>query len=162
MVQSLASAAMAPMAANAGATATPRTPNVSGNSAMILPFCLTETLRTLPSWSRFLRVSRICVPVACRVSTVGRSCTCMGIGRARPAHGCTGHRECTRCIESCRDRTMTQRPNLADYARTELRAEAVYRGYRPKAGVLNDVARALPQAHLVIVSGAWCGDCRMR
>ncbi len=56
---------------------------------------------------------------------------------------------------------MTQRPNLADYARTELRAEAVYRGYRPKAGVLNDVARALPQAHLVIVSGAWCGDCRM-
>ena len=57
---------------------------------------------------------------------------------------------------------MTQRPDLADYARTELRGEAVYRGYRPKSAVLDEVQAALPRAHVVIVSGAWCGDCRMQ
>jgi thiol-disulfide isomerase/thioredoxin len=57
---------------------------------------------------------------------------------------------------------MTPRPDLADYARTELRGEAVYRGYRPKSSVLDEVQAAWPQAHVVIVSGAWCADCRMQ
>ena len=49
---------------------------------------------------------------------------------------------------------------LADYARHGLRGEGVYKGYRPRASVLERVARELPEAHVVVVSGSWCGDCR--
>jgi len=49
---------------------------------------------------------------------------------------------------------------LADYARDALRGEAVYKGYRPRESMLEQVAQQLPEAHLVVVSGSWCGDCR--
>lgn len=52
------------------------------------------------------------------------------------------------------------RTALASYARTELRGEAVYKGYRPREALLDDVAEALPSAHVLIFSGSWCGDCR--
>src|SRR4051794_35034662 len=55
------------------------------------------------------------------------------------------------------DQTMTQ---LADYARDALRGEGVYKGYRPRAAMLERIAHDLPQAHVVVVSGSWCGDCR--
>lgn len=52
------------------------------------------------------------------------------------------------------------RQTLAAYAVDELRGGAVYRGYRPKHDVLARVAQTLPSAHVVVVSGTWCGDCR--
>ena len=55
---------------------------------------------------------------------------------------------------------MTERTHLADYARTELRGQAVYKGYRPRADLLEQVQEALPTAHVVVVSAPWCVDCR--
>ena len=55
---------------------------------------------------------------------------------------------------------MSERIELAQYAREELRGEAVYRGYRPRTALLENVSQLLPRAHVVVVSGAWCGDCR--
>lgn len=55
---------------------------------------------------------------------------------------------------------MTDRSLLAEYARTALRGDGVYRGYRPRAEILDQVADALPAAHVLVVSGTWCGDCR--
>jgi len=49
---------------------------------------------------------------------------------------------------------------LATYARDALRGEAVYQGYRPRTQLLERVAHLLPEAHVVVVSGSWCGDCR--
>jgi thiol-disulfide isomerase/thioredoxin len=54
----------------------------------------------------------------------------------------------------------TDRAELAAYARQELRGEAIYKGYRPREAVIEQVAAALPAAHVVVVSGTWCGDCR--
>lgn len=51
-------------------------------------------------------------------------------------------------------------PELVAYVRGELRGQAVYGGYRPRAAVLRRVAERLPGAHVVVVSGAWCPDCR--
>jgi thiol-disulfide isomerase/thioredoxin len=56
--------------------------------------------------------------------------------------------------------TMTARAHLAQYARDELRGDAVYRGYRPRTALLDQVAHLLPSAHVLVVSGTWCGDCR--
>jgi thiol-disulfide isomerase/thioredoxin len=50
--------------------------------------------------------------------------------------------------------------DLAKYARDGLRGEAVYKGYRPRASLLERVAHDMPEAHVVVVSGSWCGDCR--
>jgi thiol-disulfide isomerase/thioredoxin len=55
---------------------------------------------------------------------------------------------------------MTERSILAEYARTQLRGEAVYRGYRPRTAVLDQVRTLLPSAHGLLVSAPWCGDCR--
>ena len=55
---------------------------------------------------------------------------------------------------------MTDSATLAAYARTDLRGEGTYRGYKPKTALLEEVASALPRAHVVVVSGAWCPDCR--
>lgn len=55
---------------------------------------------------------------------------------------------------------MTNSAPLAEYARTELRGEGIYRGYKPKSVLLQEVASALPRAHVVVVSGSWCPDCR--
>lgn len=49
---------------------------------------------------------------------------------------------------------------VSAYARTELRGEGIYRGYKPRTDVLAEVSQTLPEAHLVVVSGAWCSDCR--
>jgi thiol-disulfide isomerase/thioredoxin len=54
----------------------------------------------------------------------------------------------------------TPRPELVDYSTGALRAEPVYRGYKPRRAVLEQVAERLPTAHVVVVSGDWCGDCR--
>src|SRR5262249_5383870 len=56
-LQSVASAAIAPMAATAGASNAPTTPNVSGNSATVVLPRVIETLRALPSSTRFLKLS---------------------------------------------------------------------------------------------------------
>lgn len=55
---------------------------------------------------------------------------------------------------------MTQHTQLAQYAREELRGDAVYRGYRPRTSLLEEVGQLLPSAHVLVVSGTWCGDCR--
>ena len=55
---------------------------------------------------------------------------------------------------------MTDNATLIAYARDELRGGFIYDGYRPKIELLNDVAARLPRAHVVIVSAAWCRDCR--
>jgi thiol-disulfide isomerase/thioredoxin len=55
---------------------------------------------------------------------------------------------------------MTHDPQLTQYARDELRGGAVYRGYRPRTSLLEQVAHLLPNAHVLVVSGTWCGDCR--
>lgn len=52
------------------------------------------------------------------------------------------------------------REALAAYARGALRGEPIYRGYRPRTALLQRAADSLPTAHVVVVSGAWCGDCR--
>lgn len=52
------------------------------------------------------------------------------------------------------------RDALAEYATGALRGEAVYRGYKPRLAVLQQVAEALPRAHVLVFAGAWCGDCR--
>lgn len=49
---------------------------------------------------------------------------------------------------------------LAEYARTELRGAPILADYRPRAALLQRVAGHLPRAHVVVVSGPWCADCR--
>jgi thiol-disulfide isomerase/thioredoxin len=49
---------------------------------------------------------------------------------------------------------------LEAYARDELRGGFVMRGYRPKEDLLRQVVEKLPRAHVVVVSAAWCPDCR--
>lgn len=55
---------------------------------------------------------------------------------------------------------MKDSTELRDYARGELGGEAVYDGYLPRSEVLARIAALLPRAHVVVVSGAWCKDCR--
>ncbi len=59
---------------------------------------------------------------------------------------------------------MTQtndgRSALATYARDRLRGEGIYRDYRPRTALLEQVGDLLPSAHAIVVSGPWCGDCR--
>ncbi|MDQ3808715.1 MAG: thioredoxin family protein [Chloroflexota bacterium] len=55
---------------------------------------------------------------------------------------------------------MSERSTLAAYARDDLRGGAILRGYRPRSAVLDQLKDALPSAHLLVISGAWCGDCR--
>ncbi len=52
------------------------------------------------------------------------------------------------------------RAELEAYVRGALRAEGVYRGYKPKGALIEKVAERLPEAHVVVVSGTWCPDCR--
>ena len=56
--------------------------------------------------------------------------------------------------------STTPRTELVKYALEDLRGDAVYRGYKPKQAVLAQVAEKMPSAHVVVVSGDWCGDCR--
>jgi thiol-disulfide isomerase/thioredoxin len=55
---------------------------------------------------------------------------------------------------------MKDNTKLVVYARDQLRGGMVYDDYRPKAHVLKQVVALLPRAHVVVVSGAWCSDCR--
>ena len=55
---------------------------------------------------------------------------------------------------------MKDNTNLVVYARGELRGGFIYDGYRPKAELLEQVAALRPKAHVVLVSAAWCKDCR--
>lgn len=49
---------------------------------------------------------------------------------------------------------------LVMYVKEELRGGFIYEGYRPKPNLLEQVAAKLPRAHVLLVSAAWCGDCR--
>ena len=49
---------------------------------------------------------------------------------------------------------------MSEYATGELGGGAVYKGYRPKSAILEQVSAALPSAQVVVVSGSWCPDCR--
>jgi hypothetical protein len=55
---------------------------------------------------------------------------------------------------------MKDNTKLVVYAREELDGGAAYDGYRPKLRVLRQVAALLPRAQVVVISGAWCSDCR--
>ena len=55
---------------------------------------------------------------------------------------------------------MKDNARLILYARDELRGGFVYHGYRPKTELLDQVAARLPRAHVIVVSAAWCKDCR--
>ncbi len=55
---------------------------------------------------------------------------------------------------------MKDRTELRDYARGELGGGSIYDGYLPRGEMLARVAALLPRAHVVVVSGAWCKDCR--
>ena len=55
---------------------------------------------------------------------------------------------------------MKDNTKLVVYARDQLRGGMAYDDYRPKAHVLEQVVARLPRAHVVVVSGAWCSDCR--
>jgi len=55
---------------------------------------------------------------------------------------------------------MNDNTRLAVYAREELRGGTVYDRYLPRSQMLERVAFLLPRAHVVVVSGAWCSDCR--
>ncbi len=55
---------------------------------------------------------------------------------------------------------MKDNTNLVVYARDELRGGFIYDGYRPKAELLEQVAALRPKAQVVVVSAAWCKDCR--
>jgi hypothetical protein len=55
---------------------------------------------------------------------------------------------------------MQSREAVATYARLSLRGEAVYAGYQPRSELVNEMLALMPTAHVVIVSGAWCPDCR--
>jgi hypothetical protein len=50
--------------------------------------------------------------------------------------------------------------NLLIYARDELRGGFILDGYKPRPDLLERVRALLPRAHVAVVSGAWCGDCR--
>ena len=54
----------------------------------------------------------------------------------------------------------TDRERLQTYATEELRGSAVYKGYKPKVELIEQVARLRPTAHVVVVSAGWCPDCR--
>jgi thiol-disulfide isomerase/thioredoxin len=49
---------------------------------------------------------------------------------------------------------------VAHYAQEALRGQAVYRGYRPRTPLLQQVGTLLPQAHVLVISAPWCADCR--
>ena len=49
---------------------------------------------------------------------------------------------------------------LRDYARSELGGGPIYDGYLPRSEMLARVRALLPRAHVVVVSGTWCEDCR--
>ena len=55
---------------------------------------------------------------------------------------------------------MKDQTRLAVYAREDLRGDPVDDRYRPKRHVLRQVVALLPRAHVVVVSGTWCSDCR--
>lgn len=55
---------------------------------------------------------------------------------------------------------MTESEKLIAYARGELRGSFVLDSYRPKTDLIGQVAARLPVAHVVVVSAAWCKDCR--
>jgi len=55
---------------------------------------------------------------------------------------------------------MKDKLGLRDYARSELGGGSIYDGYLPRSEVLARVGALLPRAHVVVVSGAWCKDCR--
>ena len=52
------------------------------------------------------------------------------------------------------------RAALARYAQDVLRGQAVYRGYRPRSGLLRQIGTMLPQARVLVISASWCADCR--
>lgn len=54
----------------------------------------------------------------------------------------------------------TQRAALVDYAQAALRGGAIYRGYRPRASLIEAARASLPAGHIDVVSAPWCGDCR--
>src|SRR4030095_3624685 len=64
IVQSVTSAVIVAMAATTGASRTPTTPNVNGNSAPTCSFCLIRTRRTLPSSMSSLTLSTTALPFA--------------------------------------------------------------------------------------------------
>ncbi len=55
---------------------------------------------------------------------------------------------------------MADSATLIEYARDELHGTFVLDSYRPKAELLGQLTRRLPKAHIVVVSAAWCKDCR--
>ena len=63
-------------------------------------------------------------------------------------------------IESENTNEMASETKLTDYARDELRGGFILKSYRPKLEPLEGLVGLLPRAHVVVVSAAWCPDCR--
>ena len=63
-------------------------------------------------------------------------------------------------IEAENTNEMASETKLTDYARDELRGGFILKSYRPKLELLERVTSLLPRAHVVVVSAAWCPDCR--